>query len=823
MHKTFLLLSRKIQCLDKLHSILMYSGHTSGFCFFFFFLFLLVSLAAPGQETYTISGYIKSAEDGESLIGATVSARSLPAKGTGTNIYGFYSLTLPAGEYDLVYSYIGFQPRALNIQLTKNQTMDVELNRKEIQLQEVVITERRSEDHVQNVNMSREALKIEKIKSLPALFGEVDILKTVQLLPGIHSAGEGTTGLFVRGGSADQNLVLLDEAIVYNPSHFLGFFSVFNPDAIKNLEVYKGGIPARYGGRLSSILDIQMKEGNNKKLRLSGGIGSISSRLTVEGPLKKDESSFILSGRRTYADMFLKLSDNEAINNSTLYFYDFSAKANYKLNDHNKLFISGYFGRDKFGAAEEFGLNWGNATATIRWNHLFSEQLFLNTSVIYSNFDYGFDLDMDAAKFTWNANLKEYNLKMNFTYFSNPENTVDFGYQTTFHKFEPAKIIPRGDTNFEQLLLDNKHALEHAVYVGNSQQINDKLSLEYGLRYSLFQQIGPGTVYEYEEGKPYDDETITNILEYDLLENIRYYHGPEPRFSARYLLTSGSSLKASYNRMRQYLQIASNATAGLPIDRWIPADRYVKPLIGDQIALGYFRNLRQNTIETSVELYYKWMQNVIDFKSGSDILLNNNIETEISTGKGWAYGAEFMLKKNTGRTTGWISYTLSRTRRQVGGINGGLPYHARYDRTHDLAIVATYQLNSRLSVSGNWVYATGTAVSLPAGRYQINGLSVPYYDPFKRNAYRMPDYHRLDLSAVLEGKNKRNRRWQSSWSFSVYNAYARKNAFAITFEYVVNNDPDYDREDGPVITKEPKAIKTYLFSIIPAVTYNFKF
>lgn len=823
MHKTFLLLSRKIQCLDKLHSILMYSGHTSGFCFFFFFLFLLVSLAAPGQETYTVSGYIKSAEDGESLIGATVSARSLPAKGTSTNIYGFYSLTLPAGEYDLVYSYIGFQPRALNIQLTKNQTMDVELNRKEIQLQEVVITERRSEDHVQDVNMSREALKIEKIKSLPALFGEVDILKTVQLLPGIHSAGEGTTGLFVRGGSADQNLVLLDEAIVYNPSHFLGFFSVFNPDAIKNLEVYKGGIPARYGGRLSSILDIQMKEGNNKKLRLSGGIGSISSRLTVEGPLKKDESSFILSGRRTYADMFLKISDNEAINNSTLYFYDFSAKANYKLNDHNKLFISGYFGRDKFGAAEEFGLNWGNATATIRWNHLFSEQLFLNTSVIYSNFDYGFDLDMDAAKFTWNANLKEYNLKMNFTYFSNPENTVDFGYQTTFHKFEPAKIIPRGDTNFEQLLLDNKHALEHAVYVGNSQQINDKLSLEYGLRYSLFQQIGPGTVYEYEEGKPYDDETITNILEYDLLENIRYYHGPEPRFSARYLLTSGSSLKASYNRMRQYLQIASNATAGLPIDRWIPADRYVKPLIGDQIALGYFRNLRQNTIETSVELYYKWMQNVIDFKSGSDILLNNNIETEISTGKGWAYGAEFMLKKNTGRTTGWISYTLSRTRRQVDGINGGLPYHARYDRTHDLAIVATYQLSSRLSVSGNWVYATGTAVSLPAGRYQINGLSVPYYDPFKRNAYRMPDYHRLDLSAVLEGKNKKNRRWQSSWSFSVYNAYARKNAFAITFEHVVNNDPDYDREDGPVITKEAKAVKTYLFSIIPAVTYNFKF
>lgn len=785
--------------------------------------FTVISIPGYSQEKYTINGYIKDAADGEALIGATVAVPDL-ALGTSTNVYGFYSLTLPVGKYQLLYSYVGYQSESIDITLNKNQTLNIELQSGDVQLQEVIVSGERPENNVQDVKMSREELNIEKVKSLPALFGEVDVMRTIQLLPGVQSAGEGTTGLFVRGGSADQNLVLLDEATVYNPSHFLGFFSVFNPDAIKNLELYKGGIPARYGGRLASILDIQMKEGNNKRLALTGGIGSISSRLTVEGPLKKDESSFILSGRRTYADLFLKLSGNEDINSNTLYFYDFNAKANYKLNDKNRIFLSGYFGRDRFGVADLFGMDWGNATATVRWNHLFSDKLFLNTSAIYSNFDYGFDIDTDAAEFTWNARLKEYNLKLDFTYFPDPKNTLDFGYQATLHKFDPAKIIPGGDTNFEPLLLDDKYALEQAVYIGNNQQVSERLSLEYGLRYSAFQHIGPGTVYEYEEGKPYDDETITNTIAYETLENIKFYHGLEPRLGARYLLTANSSLKASYNRMRQYLQIASNATAGLPIDRWIPADRYVKPLVGDQVALGYFRNLRQNTIEASVEVYYKWMQNVIDFKSGSDILLNNNIETEISEGKGWAYGSEFMLRKNTGRTTGWISYTLARARRQIEDINSGLPYNARYDRTHNLAIVGTYQVNPRLSISGNWVYSTGTAVSFPAGRYQLNGQSVPYYDPLKRNAYRMPDYHRLDLSAVLEGKNKKNRRWQNSWSFSIYNVYARKNPFSITFQEVINNDPNFDpEEDGPIETREYGAVKTYLFSIIPAITYNFEF
>ncbi|MFP4089615.1 MAG: TonB-dependent receptor [Cyclobacteriaceae bacterium] len=775
------------------------------------------------QVNYTISGYIKDAANGEELIGATLTLKDNPSKGTTTNVYGFYSLTLPAGNYELNYNYLGYETVSRQVELDQDLRLDVELSSQEVQLEEVTIAADRPEANVQDVKMSREELKIEKVKSLPALFGEVDVLRVVQLLPGVQTVGEGTTGLFVRGGSSDQNLVLLDEAVVYNPSHFLGFFSVFNPDAIKNLELYKGGIPARFGGRISSILDIQMKDGNKKKLSLSGGIGSISSRLTVEGPLKKDESSFILSGRRTYADLFLRLSPDEDINQNILYFYDFNAKANYRVGEKNRFFLSGYFGRDRFGISDLFGLNWGNATATLRWNHLISDRLFLNTSLIYSNFDYGFDFDTDIAEFTWQSGLLAYNAKFDFNYFLNPENSIDFGYQTIYHTFAPPSIIPGEGTNFQPLELDEKFALEQAVYIGNQQQINERLSLEYGLRYSVFQQIGPGTVYEYEEGQPLSDETITNTLEYDAGENIQFYDGLEPRFGARYLLNPRSSVKLSYNRMMQYLQIASNATAGLPIDRWIPADRYIRPLIGDQIAAGYFRNFASNTIEASVEVYYKWMENIIDFKSGSDILLNNNIETEVSEGVGWAYGTEFMVKKDVGRTTGWVSYTLSRARRRVEDINGGRAYNARYDRTHDFSLVLSHQMNPRLTLSGTWVYSSGTAVSLPSGRYRVDGQSIPFYDPLRRNAYRMPDFHRMDLSVVLEGKKKEGRRWEDSWSFSVYNAYARKNPFTITFEEVYNEDPDFEPEDGEIVSSRQAAVKTYLFSIIPSVTYNFKF
>ncbi|WKN41924.1 TonB-dependent receptor [Tunicatimonas pelagia] len=795
-----------------------------------FFGFLTIGVLLPlfafSQSSFTLNGYVRDASSGEDLIGATVTIKERSGTGTTTNVYGFYSLTLAPGDYTFTFSYLGYQAVEKTISLKANQTLSVELTSGEVELQEVIVSADRPDANVQDVAMSREKLQIEKVQRLPALFGEVDIIKTVQLLPGVISAGEGTTGLFVRGGSADQNLVLLDGATVYNPSHFLGFFSVFNPDAIKNIEIYKGGIPARFGSRLSSILDIQMKEGNSKKFRVSGGIGLISSRLTVEGPIKKDQSSFILSGRRTYADLFLRLSPDEDIRDNILYFYDFNAKANYTLNDRNRLFLSGYFGRDKFGIADQFGLDWGNATATLRWNHLLSDKVFFNTTLVYSNFDYGFDIDAETAEFTWTSRLKEYSAKFDGNFFASPNLAIDFGYHISHFDFEPARIIPQGEgLNFVPLILDNKYALEHAVYIGNNHQLSPRISMEYGLRYSYFQHIGPGTVLQYEEGQPLSDETISGETQYDRLENIESYHGAEPRFGMRYLLDSEKSLKFSYNRMRQYVQIASNATAGLPIDRWIPADTYVPPMVGDQLALGYFQNLRQNTIEASVEVYYKWMHDIIDFLTGTDILLNENLETEISVGRGWAYGAEFLLRKDVGRTTGWIAYTLSRVRQQIDGINLGQPYNARYDRTHDIALVLSHQLNPRLTLSGNWVYSTGTAVSFPSGRYQLNGLSVPYYGEGERNAFRMPDYHRFDVSVVLENKNNEERRWKSNWSFSVYNVYGRKNPFVITFEDVYNDDVSFDpgADDEPITTQRPGSIKTYLFRFIPSITYNFKF
>jgi hypothetical protein len=787
------------------------------------FLFPIVVFC---QSSFTISGYIRDAASGEDLIGATVALEERSGVGTSTNVFGFYSLTLTEGDYNLIISYLGYQPKKVPLTLTSDRTLNVELISKDVQLQEVVVSANAPDANVKDVAMSRDNLKIEKVQRLPALFGEVDILKTVQLLPGVISAGEGTTGLFVRGGSADQNLVLLDGATVYNPSHFLGFFSVFNPDAIKNIEIYKGGIPARYGSRLSAILDIQMKDGNNKDFKVSGGLGLISSRLTVEGPIKKDKASFIISGRRTYADVFLRAFGNEDVRNNTLYFYDFNAKANYTLNDRNRIFLSGYFGLDKFGIEDQFGLDWGNATSTLRWNHLFSDKLFFNTTLVYSNFDYGFDIDAETAEFTWTSNLKEYSAKFDGNFFPSPKSSIDFGYHLSHFVFEPAEILPQGEgINFVPLVLENKYALEHAVFIGNNHQISSRISMEYGLRYSLFQQIGPGTVFQYAEDKPKSDETITGEEQYERLKNIQSYHGAEPRFGMRYLLGSEKSIKFSYNRMRQYVQIASNSTAGLPIDRWIPADTYIPPMVGDQLALGYFQNLRQNTIEASVEVYYKWMNDIIDFRTGTDILLNDNLETEIAIGRGWAYGAEFLLRKDVGRTTGWIAYTLSRSRLQVPEINNGEPYNARYDRTHDIALVLSHQLNPRLSLSGNWVYSTGTAVSFPAGRYNLNGLSVPYYDPGERNAYRMPNYHRFDISVVLEGKKNNERRWQNSWSFSVYNLYGRKNPFVITFEDVYNDDISFDPGDDeePVTSQEPGSIKTYLFRFIPSVTYNFKF
>jgi hypothetical protein len=791
---------------------------------FLLLLLCCVSAYAGAQSKYTISGYIKDTRTGEELIGATVYVQEL-ATGATSNAYGFYSLTLPAGNYTLLYSYVGFVSQRKTIDLSAGQTLNMELSEESVQMQEVVVSAQKMDENVTEVKMSRENIKIERIKSMPALFGEVDVLRSLQMLPGIQSAGEGTTGLFVRGGSADQTLMLLDEATVYNASHFLGFFSVFNPDAIKDIELYKGGIPAEFGGRLASIVDVRMKDGNSKNFAASGGIGTISSRLTLEGPIVKDKSSFIISGRRTYADLFLKLSPDEAINNNTLYFYDLNAKMNYKINDKNRIFLSGYFGKDVFGFSDVFGLNWGNATTTFRWNHLFNQRLFLNTTVLFSDFNYGFDINDGAENFKWKSNLQEYALKLDFNYFLNPNNELHFGSNTMIHRFSPASIKPNNSNSiFESFQLDNKYAAEQAFYLSNNQKISDRLSLQYGLRYSLFQNIGPGRVFQYAPGIPRADNTIIDTVSYSRFEKINLYHGLEPRLGARFLVDGNSSIKASYNRMRQYLQIASNSTAGLPIDRWVPADTYIKPQIGDQVAVGYFRNFKENMFEASVELYYKWMQNQIDFKDGSEILLNNNLEAELLSGKAWAYGSEFMLKKNTGRTSGWISYTLAKAQRQIEGINNGNPYSPRYDRRHNVSLVLTHDLSPRVSLSANWVYTTGSAVTYPQGFYEMEGKRIAYY-PSERNSSRMPDYHRMDLSVNLQGKKKPGRKWESSWNLSLYNAYARKNAFTIQFRDVINGKPGVNEFDDNLVinSREPKAVKTALFGIVPSLTYNFKF
>lgn len=782
---------------------------------------LLISSSLFAQQKHTISGYVRDASSGEELIGATIAVKELSGTGAVTNIYGFYSLTLPAGKYHLITNYLGYQDMVKEIVLDKNISFNFELQPESTQLEVVVVTAEREERNVTDVKMSRENLSIETIKSMPALFGEVDVIKSVQMLPGVLTAGEGTTGLFVRGGAADQNLILLDEATVYNASHLLGFFSVFNPDAVKNVELYKGGIPAKYGGRLSSIIDIQMREGNNKSYQASGGIGTISSRLTLEGPIVKDKASFLLSGRRTYADLFLYFAADETLRNNQLYFYDFNAKANYKINDKNRIYLSGYFGRDKLGLGDLIGFDWGNITTTMRWNHLFSEKLFMNTTLLYSNFDYGFLFDFPGQSFTWTSRLEEQSIKTDFDYFLNPNNTLNFGVNLIRHTFDPA-TVNSNDNIIEGFELERLFAYEGGIYVSNEQKFGDKISMQYGLRLSAFANTGPGTEYIYQnENTPRESEIIDSVrYEGFQLRNMRL--GLEPRFGVRYMLGTNNSLKFSYNRMYQYLQVATNATASFPTDRWIPANRYIKPMIGDQIAMGYFHNLQSNMYETSVELYYKWLTDVVDFKPGADLLFSEIIETAVLPGRGWAYGSEFLVKKTKGRTTGWISYTLSRAQRQIAGIAGGNPYNARYDRRHDLSVIATYELTPSLSLASNFVYSTGAAVTFPQGRYEIDGRSVPFYDDLTRNSDRLPDYHRLDFSVIWELKNRFNNKWEHNLNFSVYNLYNRRNVFSIEFTDVINGDPNWSGSPDEIQTSEPGAVRTALFGIIPSITYNFK-
>jgi CarboxypepD_reg-like domain len=783
-------------------------------------LILAIGLAGTtfSQQKHTLSGYVRDGDSGEDLTGAQILA---PSAGTGAycNTYGFYSLTLPEGEYDIEVRYLSFVPDTLHIVLNQDIVQNFELREKSVQVQTVEITDRAKDDHVKGLDMSVEKMSLREIRKLPAFMGEVDVIRTIQLLPGVIPVGEGITGYYVRGGQSNQNLVLLDNATVYNASHLLGFFSVFNADALRDeYKLYKGGIPAQYGTRLSSVLDLHMKEGHAKQLHVSGGLGAISSRLTIEGPIVKDKASFMVSGRRTYADIFLLAAKDENLRATKLYFYDFNAKANWRISDKNRLFLSGYFGRDVFKFRKLFSNDWGNATGSLRWNHLFSDKLFNNATLITSDFFYGFEAEtFTGDRFQFGSGIRDYTFKDDVTWFANPKNQIQFGVEATFHRFNPGVFKPIGESFLQALDVKPDYALETAIYASNEQTLSERLSLVYGLRWSQFAQIGPGDEYNY-------DATYENRLDttsFNAGEIVQLYHGLEPRFSVRYLLGATNSLKASYMRTRQYLHLASNSTASFPWDIWIPSSRHIQPQIADQVAVGYFQNLLDNQIEASVELYYKDMRNQIDFKNGAELILNPTIETEILKGHGYAYGAEFMLRKTRGPVTGWLSYTLSNAMRQIAGINGGSPYPANSNRRHDVSLAASWQISPRVNVGTVWVYASGRPVTFPIGGYRVDSIFVPLYGA--RNADKLPDYHRLDLSLTIDGKVREategKRRLESSWNVTCYNAYGRRNAFSVDFREEKVDDPN---QPGQQITVR-NAYKTYLFRWVPSITWNFKF
>ncbi|MEM9717796.1 MAG: TonB-dependent receptor [Bacteroidota bacterium] len=754
-------------------------------------VFLSISTFA---QSFTVSGYLRDAESGEELLYATVSVPET-SQGVNTNLYGFYSLTLPPGTYQINYSYVGYEPVTLEVELTQDITQDIELKSASLELEEVVILAENENDNITNTEVSVLSLDVSELQKVPVIFGEQDILKTLQLLPGVSASSEGSSGFFVRGGDADQNLILLDEAPLYNASHLLGFFSVFNSDALKDVKMYKGGIPAQFGGRGSSVMDARMRNGNMKEWGVSGGIGLISSRVTIEGPIVEDQGSIILSVRRTYADILAKplLED---FDDFTLYFYDVNAKANYKLGENDRIYISGYLGRDALGT-DDFGFDWGNRTLTARWNHIFNSKLFSNTSFIYSEYDYGFNIENGGIDIDLDAGIYDYNLKQDFNFYANPSNEITFGWQGIYHQFQPATFA------FDDELQDaaqEQYALEGGLYLANQQKVSDRLHLNYGIRLSSFSNIGAYT----EKAFNANDEVIRETT-YESGEFYHTYFNMEPRFSATILLGGNQSIKGSFNRNAQYLHLLSNSTADSPTDLWIPSSSLVEPTLVDQVAVGYFKNFQNNTYKFSAEAYYKNLQNTVDYEDGAEVFGNTDIESELVFGKGRAYGIEFLLEKAKGDFTGWVSYTLSKSERQYDEIANGNWFSARQDRTHDLSFVGIYQLSTRLSLSASWVYYTGDAVTFPAGKYYIDDNLVSLYS--ERNADRMPDYHRLDLGATW--KLNKGKSSSSDLNFSVYNAYNRKNAYSITF----------DTNDAGVT----EATRLALFGIVPSITWNFKF
>lgn len=790
------------------------------------FLFLILTVNAGfSQEKFTLSGTVNDSSSNETIIGANIIVKDLK-QGTTTNEYGFYSLTLPKGKYTIIVSYLGFKELQKEINLTANTKFNFSIEEEAQQLDEIILSDNRTVTNVKNTEMSVSKLSVKTARKLPAVLGEVDILKTLLQLPGVTNAGEGASGFNVRGGGADQNLILLDEAVVYNSSHLFGFFSVFNSDAIKDLKLYKGGIPARYGGRASSVLEIYQKDGNNKEFHGTGGIGLISSRLMLEGPIKKEKGSFLVAGRSSYAHLFLKLADNP----NSAYFYDLNTKLTYNINPNNNLYLSGYFGRDVFSINDSFNNVYGNSVFNLRWNHLYSDKLFSNLSLIYSDYYYG--LKLDFVGFQWDSGIKNYNIKYDFKHYLSEKIKLSYGSNSIYYDFNPGLLKPinsNSPINFNQL--DKKFAFEQAFYLESDHKISDKFSINYGLRYSLFYKLGKENVYLYNNNSPvdynsetqvYSEGTPIGIQEYGSGKVIDQFNNWEPRLATTYTINDKSSVKLSYNRMTQYLHLISNTSSPTPLDIWTPSSRYLKPQLVDQIAAGYFRNLFNDKYSLETETYYKTQKNRIDYIDGAELIANNNIEQVILNGQGRAYGLELLFRKNTGKLTGWVAYTISRTEQRTPGrtpdevgINNGDWYKNVYDKLHNLAISSTYELNKKWTFGLNFIYQTGRPVTFPNGQYQfspVGNIGTPVNVPSfsSRNKNELPDFHHLDIAATYTPTAKKVKKWTGEWVFSIYNIYNRKNAASITFRQ--NNE-----------TGNNEAVRLSIFGIVPSVTYNFKF
>jgi hypothetical protein len=784
--------------------------------FVVFFFCISFFATAQSNKRYTISGTISEASSKETLIGVNILIPELQT-GTVTNEYGFYSISLPEGIYEVEFRFLGFETVQRTFDLKENIKFDLALEEDSQSLDEVVITQNNELLNIRKPQMSVNALSIKTIRQMPVVLGETDVIKSIQLLPGVTSAGEGASGFNVRGGAADQNLILLDEAILYSSSHLFGFFSVFNPDAIKDLKLYKGGIPAKYGGRISSVLDIYQKDGNKNQIKATGGIGLVSSRLMLEGPLVKEKSSFLVAGRSSYAHLFLPLFDNDNI----AYFYDLNTKLSYNINENNNLYLSGYFGRDVFDISDNFSNIFGNATINLRWNHLFSDRLFSNLSMIYSDYYYG--LTLGFVGFEFESGINNFNLKYDFKHYLSQKVQLTYGLNSIYYRFNPGVIRPSPeDSGINYQKLTEKYAFENSVYIDAEWEITNRLSVQGGLRLSTFHRLGQDALNIYENDNPllfnsqfqiYEAAQPIGVESFSRSQTIKSFFQPEPRFTAAYELNENSSVKLNYQRMAQFIHLISNTTSPTPFDVYAPSGKYIDPQLADQVAAGYFRNFKNYSLE--VETFYKTVANRVDYIDGANLIANDAIEQVLLNGEARAYGLEILLKKTTGKLNGWVAYTLSKSEQRTPGrtaeetgINNGEWYNAPWDKTHDISVTASYEWNDKWTFGANFILQTGQPFTFPEGQYVYNGIVVPTFEA--RNSSRLPMFHHLDLSATLKPKKNKDRKWQNEWVFSVYNVYNRMNAASISF-----------RENRDTFRNE--AVRLSIFGIVPSVTYNFRF